>query len=142
MAVKKGDTVKVEYTGKLDDGTVFDTSKGSDPLEFQAGSGQVIAGFDNAVMGMALNQEKEVRLEPSEAYGNENPGMIKKVLREQLPKEPEPKKGMMLLVSLPDGNQLPARIKDVVGNEVSIDMNHPLAGKALTFIIKVIGISS
>ncbi|MBW2963637.1 peptidylprolyl isomerase [Candidatus Woesearchaeota archaeon] len=142
MPVKKGDKVKVEYEGKLDDGTVFDSSeKHNKPLEFEAGSGKVIKGFDEAVIGMEKGQEKEIKIPAEEAYGQPNPQLIKKFPRDKLPKEPEPKPGMMLAVGTPDGQQLPAMIKEVNENEVTIDLNHPLAGKNLNFKVKVVEIN-
>ena len=143
MAVKSGDKVKVEYTGTLDDGTVFDSSeKHGKPLEFEVGAKQVIPGFENAVIGMKKGEEKEVKLKSSEAYGDPRPELVKKFPREQLPKDKELKAGMMLAVGLPNGAQIPARITDVNDKEVTIDMNHPLAGKGLNFKIKVVDISS
>ena len=143
MPIKEGDKVKIEYTGTLDNGTVFDSSeKHGKPLEIQIGAGQVIKGFENAVIGMEKGQEKEITLKPAEAYGEYNPKLMKKLPREQLPKEPEPKSGMILVITTPDGRQFPALIKEVAGNEVTIDLNHPLAGKTLHFKIKVVDISS
>ncbi|MBU0470038.1 MAG: peptidylprolyl isomerase [Nanoarchaeota archaeon] len=143
MPVKKGDKVKIEYTGTLDDGTVFDASeRHGKPLEFEVGSGQVIKGFDEAVLGMEKDEEKEINLQPEEAYGQLRSELNKKVPREQLPKDQEPKAGMILLVGLPNGQQIPARITEVSDSEVTIDLNHPLAGKALNFKIKVVEISS
>jgi len=142
MPIKKGDKVKVHYTGKLEEGTVFDSSEGKEPLEFEVGSGMIIKGFDDAVMGMEKGDEKEITLKPEEAYGDINPQLMKKVPKEQLPKEPEPKVGMMLALGTPDGQQIPARIAEVSDNEVTIDINHPLAGKTLIFKIKVVDFSS
>ncbi len=103
MTVKKGSKVKIEYTGTLDDGTVFDSSKkAGKPLEFEAGSGLVIKGFDKAIIGMKKGEEKEIKLKPAEAYGDHNPELKKNIPKEQLPKEPEPKVGMILGIGLPD----------------------------------------
>jgi len=141
MTIQKGDKVKIDYTGTFDDGMVFDSSeKHGKPLEFQVGAGQVIIGFEKALVGMKKGDEKEFKLEPSEAYGDYNKEMIKDVPRDQLPKE-ELKPGMMLLMQLPDGNQMPAKIADVGKESVSLDLNHPLAGKVLNFKIKVVNIS-
>jgi peptidylprolyl isomerase len=142
MAVKKGDTVKVEYEGKLDDGTVFDSSKKhGQPLEFEAGAGKVIPGFDNAVIGMEEGEEKTVKIDVKDAYGERNDQLVKEVPRTQMP-EGDIKEGMMLGVGLPNGQQVPATISKVEAETVTLDLNHPLAGKNLTFEIKVIGISS
>ncbi len=137
MSIKNGDKVKVEYTGTLDDGTVFDTSEGKAPLEFEAGSGKVIKGFDDAVMGMEKGEEKNVKLEPKDAYGDYNPQLIKKIPRESLPKDQEPKPGTMLLVKAPNGQQYPVKITEVTDKDITIDLNQPLAGKNLNFKIKV-----
>jgi FKBP-type peptidyl-prolyl cis-trans isomerase 2 len=145
MPVKVGDKIKVDYEGKLDDGSVFDSSKHGDhshPLEFQVGSGQVIKGFDEAVVGMEKGDEKEFKIAPAEAYGERNPELLKKIPRSQLPQDQEPKQGMVLLLKTKEGQQIPARIMDVTDNEVTIDLNHPLAGKNLTFKIKLVEISS
>lgn len=142
MAVKKGDKIKVEYKGTLDDGTVFDASENhGHPLEFEVGSGQIIKGFDDAVIGMEEGEEKEIKLEPKDAYGENNPELIRKFPRNQLPPEPEPQPGMMLAVSLPNGSQVPAKIIEVSDSEVTIDLNHPLVGKTLNFKIKVVAIN-
>jgi len=144
MKVKKGDKVKVEYEGKLESGEVFDSSnhgEHSHPLEFEVGAGKVIKGFDEAVEGMEKGEEKEVTIEPENAYGEPNPQLTQKVPRDKLPKEPEPKSGMMLVLATADGRQAPARITKVNKNEVTIDLNHPLAGKKLIFKIKVVEIN-
>ena len=144
MKVKKGDKVKVEYEGRLESGEVFDSSKHGDhshPLEFEVGAGKVIKGFDEAVMGMEKGKEKEITIDPENAYGQPNPQLIQKVPRNKLPKEPEPKEGMMLVLATGDGRQVPARITKVNNKEVTIDLNHPLAGKKLIFKIKVIEIN-
>ena len=142
MAIKNGDKVKIEYTGKLDDGSVFDTSAGKQPLEFEVGSGKVIKGVDNAVLGMEKGQEKNVKLEPKEAYGERNQQLMKKIPREHLPKEQEPKPGMVLIIKTPNGQQIPAKIADVTDNEITLDLNHPLAGKNLNFGIKVVDVET
>ncbi len=142
MTVKEGNKVKIEYTGTLDDGMVFDSSeKHKKPLEFEVGSKQVIKGFEDAVKGMAEGEEKEIKLEPQDAYGNLNPDLVKKVPKEQLPTDKELKSGMVLLASLPNGTQLPCKVTKVEDKEVTLDMNHPLAGKKLNFKIKVVEIS-
>ncbi|MFH1065152.1 MAG: peptidylprolyl isomerase [Nanoarchaeota archaeon] len=138
MAIKKGDKVKVEYTGKLEDGTVFDSSEGKQPLEFTAGEGQLIKGFDNAVIGMNKGDEKEVKIPAAEAYGEINPQFMRKIPRASLPQDKEPKVNMMLIMSTGNGQQIPARISAVDDKEVTLDLNHPLAGNTLIFKIKVV----
>ncbi len=142
MPVKKGDKIKVEYTGKLEDGQVFDTSEGKQPLEFEVGAGKIIKGFDNAVIGMKKGEEKEITLKPEEAYGDPNPKLLQKIPREKLPEGQEPKPGMMLAMKTPDGRQVPVKIKEVSDKDITIDLNHPLAGKTLNFKIKVVDIGS
>lgn len=141
MPVKNGDKVKVEYEGTFNDGTVFDSSeKCGAPLEFEVGAGQIIPGFENAVMGMENGEEKEFKLEPSDAYGDRNPQLVQKIPKDQLPKEVTP--GMMLMIGLPNGVQIPVKVTEVTDEEVTLDLNHPLAGKALNFKIKIVDISS
>ncbi len=141
-AVKKGDKVSLHYTGTLEDGSVFDTSiKRNEPLKFTAGSGQVIPGFDKAVVGMKKGEEKKFTLQPADAYGERKPEMTQTVPRKHLPQNHEPKPGMMLVMGAPDGRQVPATITAVTAENVTLDLNHPLAGKALTFDIKIVEIS-
>jgi FKBP-type peptidyl-prolyl cis-trans isomerase 2 len=141
-AVKKGDVVSLHYTGTLEDGSVFDTSKKrNEPLKFTAGSGQVIPGFDQAVVGMKKGEGKKFTLQPADAYGERKPDMTQTVPRKHLPKEHEPKPGMMLVMGTPSGQQVPAVITEVTAENVVLDMNHPLAGKALTFDIEIVEIS-
>lgn len=138
MAIKKGDKVKVEYTGKLENGQVFDSSEGKAPLEFTVGEGQLIKGFDNAVIGMKKGDEKEVKIPANEAYGEINPQLARKIPRASLPQDREPKVNMILVMKTADGHQLPARISAVDEKEVTLDLNHPLAGKTLIFKIKIV----
>ncbi len=142
MAVKNGDTVKVEYTGTFDDGTIFDSLKEyGEPMEFVVGSGQLIEGFNDAVVGMQLGEEKEIRLQPEDAYGNPREAMRKKIPRDAIPEE-ELAPGMQLGMQLESGEVMPAWIIAVTEENVTIDLNHPLAGKTLNFKIKLIEISS
>lgn len=143
MKVKKGDKVTVEYTGMLEDGTVFDsTEKQGELLTFEVGAGQLIRGFENAVIGMEEGEEKEITLQPSDAYGDVNPQLIESIARDQISLEEEPEVGMVLVMKTPDGYEFPALITDVSDDTITIDFNHPLAGKAVQFRIKVVGISS
>jgi FKBP-type peptidyl-prolyl cis-trans isomerase 2 len=139
QVVKKGDIVKIEYEGKLEDGTVFDSTArhNGELLEFEAGAGRMIKGFDDAVIGMKKGEEKTIRIRPEEAYGHVNPVLIQKLPRDQLPKEPEPKAGMMLVATMPGGEQIPTKIAKVEKDCIILDFNHPLAGKTLVFKIKV-----
>lgn len=139
--VKKGDKVKLDYTGKLEDGSVFDSSEGKAPLCFEVGSGQVIPGFDKAVEGMKTGEEKTFTLKSEDAYGSVKEDLKQEIPRDKLPAEPEPKEGMMLMMQAPTGQQIPARIVGVSEDKVTIDVNHPLAGKDLTFTVKVVGVN-
>lgn len=142
MTVKKGDKVKVDYIGSLDDGSIFDQSKAhGQPLEFEVGSGNVIKGFDDAVMGMKAGESKKIVIQPEQAYGAINAQMIQTVPKDKLPPG-EPKVGMTLAVGLPNGQQIPALITAVTATTVTVDLNHPLAGKTLHFEITLKGISA
>ena len=134
--------VKVDYTGKLENGTVFDTSEGREPLEFEVGTGRVIKGFDDALIGMEKDEEKEVNISSENAYGAHNPELMKKIPKTSLPQGQEPKKDMILLLKTPDGNQFPVKIAEVDDDNATINLNHPLAGKNLVFKIKVVDIVS
>lgn len=135
--VKAGDNIAVDYWGTLDDGIQFDTSEGRTPLEFEAGAGQMIAGFDNAVIGMKVGEEKSVRIEPEEAYGPYDPNAVIEVPLEQLQQAGiEPEAGQTLYM-----RGQPVKVLNVTEQNVTIDANHPLAGKALNFRIKLISIN-
>jgi FKBP-type peptidyl-prolyl cis-trans isomerase 2 len=138
MAIKEGYFVKVEYTGTLDDGSLFDsTEEAGCPLEFQIGAQQVIEGFEKAVASMELNEEREVTLQPAEAYGEYEKEMLREIPRDKMPPE-QLEAGMTLMATLPHGVQMPVTITEVTDEKVVIDMNHPLAGKVLNFKIKLI----
>ena len=123
MPIKEGDTVKVEYTGTFDDGTVFDSSEShGQPLVFEVGSNQVIEGFDRAVIGMEKGREKNVRIEAKDAYGEPDPSLISKVPASELPSDAELKPGMTLLATTPEGDNVPVRIGKIEGNSGTIGM--------------------
>jgi len=139
---KKGDKVKVEYVGTLEDGTIFDSSeKHEAPLEFVLGEGHIIEGFDNAVEGMKIGEEKQITLTPNQAYGEYNPELIKDVPKEVFPQDQTIQKGMVFMLNLPSGQQVPAKISDIKDQEVTIDLNPPLAGKTVIFKIKLLAIA-
>ena len=139
MAVEKGNTIKVEYTGSFENGEVFDASeKHGKPLEFKAGEGMVVPGFDKAVIGMNVGEEKEFTLKPEDAYGQPNPEAVQKVPKDKFPAEA--KEGMMIGIPLPNGQQMPAKIVKIEDDGVTIDMNSPMAGKTLAFKIKIVSI--
>ena len=137
---KSGDTVKIHYTGTLDDGTQFDSSAGRDPLEFQVGSGQVIPGFDKAVEGMAVGDSKNVRIEPDEAYGPRHEQLVQEVDRSLLPDDLDPREGMTLQSNSPDGQTMQFMVTAVAEETITVDANHPLAGQALSFDIELVEI--
>jgi peptidylprolyl isomerase len=143
LTAKNGDKVKIEYTGTLEDGTIFDSSADhGNPLEFEVGSGQVIKGFDDAILGMKEGEEKQFSIEPADAYGEHDPTLVQKVPREIFPQDAELVPGLLFEAGLPTGEKVPATITDVQGGIVSVDLNHPLAGKKLNFKIKVSTITS
>ena len=137
---KTGDTIKVHYTGMLDDGTQFDSSRGRDPLEIQLGAGQVIPGFEAALGGMAVGDNKQVRIEAEEAYGPRNEALVQDVPREALPDTIEPTVGMALQSTQPDGQVALMVITEVAEASITVDANHPLAGQSLTFEIELMEI--
>jgi peptidylprolyl isomerase len=138
---KSGDTVQIHYTGTLDDGTQFDSSQGREPLEFEVGSGQVIAGFDKAVEGMAVGDSKSVRIEADEAYGQRHEQLVQEVERSLLPDNVNPETGMALQSSSPDGRVTQFVITAVSEETITVDANHPLAGQALSFDIELVAIN-
>ena len=137
---KSGDTVKIHYTGTLDDGTEFDSSAGRDPLEFQLGSGQVIPGFDKAVDSMTVGESKTVRIEAEDAYGHRTDQLIGTVPRTMLPEDLTPEVGMALQSQSEDGQVMMVTVVEVSAESITIDGNHPLAGQALSFVIELIEI--
>ncbi|KAF5051317.1 FKBP-type peptidyl-prolyl cis-trans isomerase SlyD [anaerobic digester metagenome] len=139
---KEGDTVKVHYTGKLEDGTVFDTSEERAPLEFTIGSGQIIPGFERAVVGMEPGEAKTATIPPEKAYGPRRDEMTITVDREQFPEDINPEPGQQLQVQQPDGRAAIVVVSDVSESSVTLDANHPLAGQPLTFDIELVDIIS
>lgn len=137
---KTGDTVHVHYTGKLDDGTEFDTSAGREPLEFAVGGGQVIPGFDKAVEGMIAGDTKSVRIPSEEAYGSRHDQLVQEVPRSALPDEIEPAVGMRLQTPGPEGEAIQLVVTAVSPDSITVDGNHPLAGEALNFDIELVKI--
>ena len=140
MTVKKNDKVKVQYVGMLDNGTIFDKSSNEQPLEFVVGTGQIIPGFEEAVIGMNLNEEKKVTIKAENAYGQRNENLIGDFPRSSLPENFIPQKDMVITLQDQEGRAIPATILSVAEQNITIDLNHPLAGKELSFSIKVISI--
>lgn len=138
---EKGNKVKIHYTGTLADGTVFDSSKDRDPLEFEIGSGQVIPGFDSAVTDMEVDEQKVVTIPAAEAYGERNDQMMIPMPKTQIPEGMEVKEGMMLQLMAPNGMPTQVTVAEIKEEEIILDANHPLAGKDLTFEIKLVSIA-
>ena len=137
---KNGDVVQVDYTGTLENGTVFDTSVGREPLNFTLGEGQMIPGFEQAVLGMKVGESKTVTIPASEAYGPYRDDMVRVINREELTNIPNPEVGQQLYGSQTDGTTITGTITNVTDTTVTVDFNPPLAGKNLTFEIKLISI--
>jgi peptidylprolyl isomerase len=137
---KDGDIVKVHYTGKLMDGVAFDSSEGSDPLEFKIVSGHLIPGFEEAVIGMSPGESKTVKIPAEKAYGRYRDDRVIDVDLKDLPSDIKPEIGMNLEVCGSDGKIIPVQITDIKGSTVTLDANHPLAEQELIFDIKMIEI--
>lgn len=139
--VKEGDNISLHYTGTLDDGTVFDSSEGGEPLSFTVGSGQVIAGFDEGVRDMEVGETKDINISPEQAYGEYYEELVKVVPREAFPPNVTPAVGMGFELELPSGQTMPVRIIDIEGEDVTLDANHLLAGEALNFKVRLVSIN-
>ncbi|VVC00680.1 FKBP-type peptidyl-prolyl cis-trans isomerase [uncultured archaeon] len=136
LSVSNGDSVKVEYTGKFTDGNIFDQSEAGSPLEFTVGAGQMIKGFDKAVLGMKLNEEKTITLQPEDAYGPVTDEALIWVPKEKMPSDTNVTIGTKLMTS----SGIPVTVIDMNADSVKVDFNHPLAGKTLVFRLKVVDI--
>ena len=134
---KTGDTVKVHYTGKLDDGTVFDSSADRDPMEFTIGEGQLIADFEQAVIDMNPGESKSIKISHDNAYGPHRDEMLMVVDRSQFPEDLDPRIDQKLQVKHPDGESSVVTVVDITDANITLDANHPLAGKDLTFEIQL-----
>ncbi len=139
--VENGLYVSVDYTGTLESGEVFDSSKDREPLEVHMGAGNMIPGFESALMGMTLNESKTFTLSPEEAYGHRDDSRTYDFPRSEIPQGMEPEVDQILALTNPDGQQIPARVDRMDDETVFFDLNHPLAGESLTFAVQVLGIS-
>lgn len=137
---KKGDTVKVHYTGRFEDGEIFDSSTGKEPLEFTIGKGEVIPGFEEAIIGMNTGETKTVKIPPEKAYGPRYDELVLTVERSRFPDDVQPQIGQQLQLRQPDGRTFIVTISDINETAVTLDANHPLAGKDLVFEINLIEI--
>ncbi|WP_275316447.1 FKBP-type peptidyl-prolyl cis-trans isomerase [Tenacibaculum bernardetii] len=139
--VKENNTVKVNYTGKLSDGQIFDSSEGKEPIEFTLGEGRLIPGFEKGLIDMKLNEKKTITIAKEEAYGDVNENLIQEVNKTDLPQDMAPQVGMGLVSKSPDGQEFNLVITEVKEESVIIDGNHPLAGKELIFDLEVVAIN-
>jgi FKBP-type peptidyl-prolyl cis-trans isomerase 2 len=137
---KKGDTVKVHYHGRLTDGSTFDSSEGRQPLEFEVGSGMVINGFDNGVIGMTKGEKKTINIPVEDAYGPKQDDLFMEFPKDRFPENMEPEVGMQLNMSNASGQNFPVVIAEVKEDAVILDANHPLAGQELVFDIELVEI--
>lgn len=139
--VKANDKVKVHYTGKLEDGQVFDSSvERGEPIEFQLGQGQLIPGFEEGLIDMKVNEKKTINIPKEEAYGEPKDELIQEVPKSQLPENMEPAVGMPLVSKTPDGREINLVVKEVKDESIVVDANHPLAGKDLVFDLELLEI--
>jgi len=137
---KDGDTIKVHYTGKLDDGSVFDSSTDREPLEFKLGENQIIRGFENAVIGMAPGEKSTVTIPAEKAFGPHRNEMVIEMNKEDFPADLDPKVGQKLNLHQNDDQTIVVTVTEVTENAVTLDANHALAGKDLTFDIELVEI--
>jgi len=138
--VKKGDTIRVHYTGRLEDGKEFDSSLNREPLQFEVGAGSVIKGFEDAVIGLEKGEKKTVEVPPKKAYGDRDDNLIIEMPQKSVPEEITPEVGMRLQLVNQKGQAVPVRITEVLEESIKLDANHPLAGKTLVFDIELVEI--
>jgi peptidylprolyl isomerase len=138
---KKGDSVKINFTGKLEDGSVFANTADGEPLEFKLGEGKIIPGIENAVEGMNVGESKSVEVPPEDAYGQRREELIQVVSRDKFPKNVEPRVGQQFEVSQQQGQSMVVRVVDTSEQSVTLDGNHPLAGRDLTFDLELLEVS-
>lgn len=139
--VKKGDKVKLHYTGRIQNGDTFDSSEKREPLQFEAGAGQVIKAMDEAVIGMETGEKKKFTVEPGEGFGPYDENLLIDMPMEKFPQGLSPKEGMQLQLVNEEGKSVPVKVKEVHDNFVKLDANHPLAGKELDFEVELLDIS-
>ena len=135
---QKGDRVKVHFTGKLDDGTEFTSSRNESPIEFIIGDGKLIPGIEEGTIGMSEGDQKTIQLEPSQAFGEKRPELVSKVSISDIPDDIEPTVGLQLQMTSSSGNPIRVVVTEISEEEVTIDANHALAGQALTFDIELV----
>ncbi len=142
MVIEKGKKVKIEYQGSLDNGQVFDSSEGKEPLEFTLGEGKIIPGFENAVMEMNKGEEKTIKIPAKDAYGEKDPNNVQKLPKSEIPDNIRGKivPGIMLAMQAPNGEKVPLIVSAVDEDSITLDLNHHLAGQDLNFKIKVVDV--
>lgn len=140
--VKKGDKVKVHYHGRLSNGETFDKSESREPFEFEVGSGMVIKGFDDGVIGMVVGDKKTINIPFNEAYGPRNPGMLIEMPKDRFPNDMEIELGMTLGMSDGQGQQFQVMVAEIKDDVILLDANHPLAGHDLVFDLELIAIDT
>jgi peptidylprolyl isomerase len=141
MAIGNGDTVSVHYTGKLEDGQVFDSSEGREPLTFEMGSGMLIAGFESALKGKDVGDKVTATVPPEEGYGTHEPNLVQKMPRDRI-QGTDLEVGQVLGLETEDGKAYQAQVVELDDAEVTLDFNHFLAGKTLTFDIEVVAVGN
>ena len=139
--MKQGDKVKLHYTGTLSNGEVFDSSEGKEPLEFTIGENHVIPGFENEVREMGLNEEKTFKIAAKDAYGEKNQELTREIPKNKMPAEMKIEAGAHIIIKGSNGQQIAAVVSEVKDDSIVIDLNHPLAGKELTFKVKVVEVN-
>lgn len=140
MSVSEGSQVELECTGSLEDGTiVISTQQEGKPFAFKVGENQILPAFEEQIMGMSEGEEKSFTLEPAKAYGDHNPALIQDIGRDGMPEDVQ--EGMMVAMQSPQGQQIPAQVVEVTDEKISLDLNHPLAGKTLNFQVKLTSVS-
>lgn len=137
-AAQQGNTVRVHYAAKLDDGTLIESSQEQEPLEFTIGEGRIIPGLEEAVVGMAPGDQKTVEVEPDRAYGHHREDLIVDVSRSKLPEDLSPEVGQKLQMQSEQGQTFPVTVTEVFEQEIRLDANHPLAGRSLTFDLELV----
>jgi peptidylprolyl isomerase len=139
--VESGHFVKVDYTGKLDNGDVFHTTENAQPVEVEVGAGKLIKGFESALIGMAQNEKKTFELTPEQCFGPRDENMVQSFNRSELPDDFKPSVGDVVALTTPQGQQVPAKVQEIDDEKITVDMNHPLAGQALSFDVEVLEIN-
>jgi peptidylprolyl isomerase len=137
---EKGDVVRIHYTGRLTDGTEFDSSQGREPLQFEVGAGQIIAGLDREIATMEEGEKHTVTIPAAEAYGEHKPEQVQELPRAAIPADIDPTPGMQLQATTQSGQPIPIMVVDVDDSTVTVDANHPLAGRDLVFDVELVEI--